>query len=154
MTVPAADDARDADAHGLSWTLLTLARLATERTRDEMPVGAVLVLYHLRRSGSMRITELATLVGLDISTISRRVGALEEEGLVERVGDPADARAALIGLTPAGADRLALFSARRQAALDELVAAWSPEDLATFSRLAALLRDSLDETLRGERRTR
>lgn len=140
------------DAHSLSWTLLSLARLTTERTRDDMPVGAVVVLYWLRRLGPSRVTDVAEVVALDASTVSRRISGLQDAGLVARVNDPADARAWLVEITEAGAQRLALFEQHRREALEELVSAWDPEDLTTFTQLATRLHDSVEQSVRSQRR--
>ena len=49
-----------------------------------------------------RLTELADRAGVTKQTASLLVAALEREGLVERVPDPADGRARLIQLSPRG----------------------------------------------------
>jgi DNA-binding MarR family transcriptional regulator len=52
--------------------------------------------------GGSRLTELAEQAQVTKQTASLLVAALEEEGLVERVPDPADGRARLIRFTPTG----------------------------------------------------
>lgn len=52
--------------------------------------------------GGSRLTELAEQAQVTKQTASLLVAALEEEGLVERVPDPADGRARLIRFTPKG----------------------------------------------------
>jgi DNA-binding MarR family transcriptional regulator len=52
--------------------------------------------------GGIRLTELAEQAQVTKQTASLLVAALEQEGLVERVPDPADGRARLIRFTQAG----------------------------------------------------
>jgi DNA-binding MarR family transcriptional regulator len=62
------------------------------------------VLYALSSAPEgLRITELGEDVLLTQPGMSRLVARLEARGLVQRVDDPADARACRIQLTPAGA---------------------------------------------------
>ncbi|HEX6959362.1 MAG TPA: MarR family transcriptional regulator [Ferrovibrio sp.] len=60
------------------------------------------VLAALRERGGQRLTELAQRTSIEISTLSRVVGAMEAAGLVSRGRDEADARAIAIRLTAAG----------------------------------------------------
>jgi DNA-binding MarR family transcriptional regulator len=61
------------------------------------------VLYALSSApDGLRITELGADVLLTQPGMSRLVARLEARGLVQRVGDPADARACRITLTPTG----------------------------------------------------
>ena len=62
------------------------------------------VLYALSSAPEgLRITELGEDVLLTQPGMSRLVARLEARGLVDRIGDPGDARASRIRLTPAGA---------------------------------------------------
>lgn len=58
------------------------------------------VLLHLDEP--RRITELASANSCDPSSASTMIQRLERDGLVVRVVDPADARARLVELSPAG----------------------------------------------------
>jgi DNA-binding MarR family transcriptional regulator len=50
----------------------------------------------------VRTTELASALALKSSTVSRHLARLEQLGLVQRTGDPADARASLLTLSQDG----------------------------------------------------
>ena len=50
----------------------------------------------------MRVADLADFAGLDASTVSRHVKALEDDGLVARDTDPDDRRAASVRITDRG----------------------------------------------------
>ena len=71
------------------------------RSRDISLTGAA-TLGTLERTGPRRITELAMSEGGTQPAMTALVIALERHGLVSRQPDPADQRAVLVGLTPAG----------------------------------------------------
>lgn len=79
-----------------------LARLA-RGGYFEIRIPHVAFLAHMTSEGR-RLTEFAELMQLTKSAVSQLVTQLEHQGLVERVPDPRDGRAALIRAAPA-ADR-------------------------------------------------
>ncbi len=60
------------------------------------------VLATVCRRGPLRLSELAELEGLNPTMLSRVIAELGARGLVRRVADPDDRRAALVDATPAG----------------------------------------------------
>jgi len=67
----------------------------------EVTVAQARIAQRIADDGS-RLTDLADQAQVTKQTASLLVAALEHEGLVERVPDPADGRARLIRLTPRG----------------------------------------------------
>lgn len=86
--------------------------------------GSVL-LARLEELQPVRLSQLASAAGIDISTASRQVARLVEQGYVDRTADPADGRATLHRLTESGAQ------VRRQ--LRRAVSAWMGEALSGLS---------------------
>jgi DNA-binding MarR family transcriptional regulator len=74
--------------------------------RQGLSLTAAATLTTLRRSGPSRLTELAVTEGVSQPSMTALVGRLVDQGLVQRRTDPADRRAVLIALTPAGSDLL------------------------------------------------
>ena len=67
----------------------------------ERPAMTILII--LNAAGEpLRIGEIANRMQVEGPHVTRQVQALEKDGLVERVVDPADARARLIALTSRG----------------------------------------------------
>jgi DNA-binding MarR family transcriptional regulator len=99
--------------------------------------GRVSVLFVLAKLGPMRASELAREVALDLSTVSRHLRALEDEGHVGRSADPADKRAFQVGLTERGHDFVHEFWRVRVAAVHEALAqaGWSGGDVQALSEL-------------------
>jgi DNA-binding MarR family transcriptional regulator len=99
------------------------------------------VLYALASAPQgLRMTEMCDDVLLTQAGISRLVGRLEKRGLVERSGDPDDARAYRIRMTAAGIDvqrRIGRAHARQVA--HAMTRALDIEQLRTLRDLSVLL---------------
>src|SRR5512141_319893 len=72
---------------------------AAARAGVEIDRSGSWLLARLALDGPMRLSDLAALQGVDISTTSRQVKTLLERGLVERGGHPTDGRSALLVVT-------------------------------------------------------
>ena len=105
------------------------------------------IMCKLADEGPQRLGALATSFGLDPSTITRQVQALEEIGLADRRTDPSDRRASILDLTENGRDVLDQTRARRRDKLQEALADWSESDLTDFGRLLKEFNASLDRLL-------
>lgn len=69
-----------------------------------LSAGLASALGTLAVSGPMRLRDLAAAEGVTPPTMSRIVASLEASGYLARTVDPADARAAVLDLTPSGRD--------------------------------------------------
>ncbi len=96
-------------------------------------------LVTLSERGELRLSDLAQLMTLDVSTASRQVRGLEDAGLVVRRGDPDDRRAALLALTPAGERALQIQLEVRTGLLGDAMADWTDSDRDTLRRLLSRL---------------
>lgn len=105
------------------------------------PSGAA-ILGRLDELGPARLSTLATVLCLDLSTVSRQVPALERQGWVGRERDPEDHRAQLLDLTPLGREVLADVRMSRNDVLRRLLPDWTDQELQTFaSQLARFNND-------------
>ncbi len=91
----------------------------------------------------MSITGLATRLGLDATTVTRQVGAMETAGLVRRRRDARDARVSLIELTALGRRRMESVRRARADRIGRLVADWSDADVARFGALLGRLNGAM-----------
>jgi len=73
-------------------------------------------------------SQIAEALGLDRTTVTYLVDAMEQRGLAARQRDPADRRAHVIALTQAGVERLAALAPAVRAARDELLAPLSADE--------------------------
>jgi DNA-binding MarR family transcriptional regulator len=101
---------------------MRLARVVRRAdTGLRMPAARLSALATLAAHGPMRPGDLAAREQVSPPTLSRTLALLSEAGLVGRTTDPADQRATLLTVTPAGYDVLArVRAARTQLLLDRL----------------------------------
>jgi DNA-binding MarR family transcriptional regulator len=97
--------------------------------------------------GPQRLGPFATAFGLDPSTITRQVQALEKAGLAVRTPDPADRRASILDLTPEGVDVLKRTREFRRRRLEEALRDWSDADKQKFGELLEKFNISMDKML-------
>ena len=102
------------------------------------------IMAKLADEGPQRLGALASAFGLDPSTITRQVQALEELGMASRETDQTDRRASILDLTPQGRETLERTREHRRARLQEALTDWAPEDLESFARLLRDFNASLD----------
>jgi DNA-binding MarR family transcriptional regulator len=114
-----------------------------------MEPSAYGLLTIIRQKGTIRLTALASSIGITKPSVSRQIALLESIGLVYKEADPGDGRAQSIGLTVKGEEKMhQVQDARRQVLLERL-ADWQPEEvhkLADYmSKLNAAYGDSPTE---------
>lgn len=91
------------------------------------------VLARLDREGPVRLTALAAGAGVSQPAMTELIQRLGKQGLVTRVSDPADGRAALVGMADAGRTLLAELRQARYERLAGLLEALPVEDEATLA---------------------
>jgi DNA-binding MarR family transcriptional regulator len=123
-----------------------MQRLKQAQHDDPVDRSAIIMLARLREHGSMRLSDLAGELGLDVSTVSRHARTLEDRGYVTRADDPADGRAVRLTLTQPGQTVLDTAFANRRAWLDRCLADWSPAERADLTRQLARLTEALGQT--------
>jgi DNA-binding MarR family transcriptional regulator len=101
------------------------------------------ILCRLADEGPQRLGLLASAFGLDPSTITRQVQALEKAGLVVRHADPDDRRASILDLTEEGKVTLAHTRAYRRERLEEVLDDWPDHDREELARLLTKVNDSI-----------
>jgi DNA-binding MarR family transcriptional regulator len=91
-------------------------------------------------TGPVRLSDLATSLELDLSTVSRQVRQLVDTGLVTRHADPDDGRATLLSLSRRGCQVLQAVRSARRDVLARTLSGWSAADCqqlaAAVTRLA------------------
>jgi DNA-binding MarR family transcriptional regulator len=91
---------------------------------------SVLALVRLR--GPLGLAELTELEGLNPTMLSRIVRALDERGLIRRLPDPTDLRAARVEITPEGALIHERVRERRTSVLSECLSRLPAETTETL----------------------
>jgi DNA-binding MarR family transcriptional regulator len=142
-----------------SLTQVGRAILRLEVPSDALPDGVAIsrtghwLLVRVSESAPVRLSEIADSVELDVSTVSRQVRDLVVAGLLAKVPDPADGRAALLSLTERGAAVLEAVSEARRRVLAEAIADWTDEERTALAdgllRLGAGLQHARDDDERN-----
>jgi DNA-binding MarR family transcriptional regulator len=93
------------------------------------------LIRRLEGSDPIRASDLAALMSLDLSTISRQIATLETQGLVERHPDPLDGRASLLTLSERGRSVSARVCAARRELFGEFLSEWPGRDVERLAQL-------------------
>ena len=116
-----------------------LRRLRREDEKTGLSPARLSALSVVVFGGPMRISDLARAEQVKTPTITPVVAALERDGLITRVVDERDARAAVLRATPKGQMLMTEGRARRVAALAAELRTLAPKDQALLRRAASLM---------------
>jgi DNA-binding MarR family transcriptional regulator len=115
------------------------------------------VLGIVAHRGPLGLAELTELEGLNPTMLSRVIGKLDTFGLIQRLRDPHDFRAARVEATPDGQQAWQRISAQRAKIISQCVAGLPAEqEVALAGALPALenLAERLQAALRRDRQSR
>jgi DNA-binding MarR family transcriptional regulator len=118
-------------------------RIRQTQHNDPVDKASLLVLWRVSEHGSPRPSEVAGEIGLDLSTISRHIRALEQGGYLVKAADPDDRRACRVTITPLGTELVQQAWERRIATIAAAVREWPEQDRDTLTRLLTRLTDDL-----------
>ena len=119
------------------------ARAVAREVHPRLEPANFPLLVVLGRDGAQRLSTLREVLGLDTSTVSRQIDAVERMGLVRRVPDPADARARLVELTEEGRTRLEHQRREHLRRLHEALATWPEDEIRVLTRMLRRLGDGV-----------
>jgi DNA-binding MarR family transcriptional regulator len=100
---------------------------------------SVAALATIERHGPLTPSEIAAIERVKRPTITRTLGCLEREGLIDRATDPADGRSSLVSVNAAGRERLRRLRRRKNAYLARRMRDLSPEEIETLERATEIL---------------
>jgi DNA-binding MarR family transcriptional regulator len=131
---PPDDDANECIGELLDQAMDLTARFLSDRA--DLSASAAFVLNRVCREGPVRLTALAAKEGISQPSMTQLVQRLERQGLVTRLADPGDGRAALIGITGHGQTLLDDRKRIRRERLTQLLATLTPEEDSTLQQSA------------------
>ena len=128
-------------AHLRTAIVRTARRLRQEAAAETagLTPTSVAALATIERHGPLTPSEIAEIERVKRPTITRTLGCLEGEGLIDRAADPADGRSALVSVNAAGRDRLRRLRSRKNAYLARRMRDLSAEEVETLERAAEIL---------------
>jgi DNA-binding MarR family transcriptional regulator len=100
---------------------------------------SVAALATIERHGPLTPSEIAEIERVKRPTITRTLGCLEREELIDRAPDPADGRSALVSVNAAGRERLRRLRGRKNAYLARRMRDLTAEEVETLERAAEIL---------------
>jgi DNA-binding MarR family transcriptional regulator len=121
--------------------------LSTSSGEVALERSAYGIMCKLADEGPQRLGALASTFGLDPSTITRQVQALEEMDLANRSTDKSDRRASILDLSDTGRQVLEETRRHRRERLQLALSDWPEADLTEFARLLGEFNLSLDRLL-------
>lgn len=123
---PTEEVASDCVGKLLDYAMDLAARFLTDRA--DLSASAGFAMNRVCREGPLRLTALAAKEGISQPSMTQLIQRLERQGLVTRLADPDDGRAALIGITGHGQDVIDDRTRIRRHRLKELLATLSTEE--------------------------
>ena len=93
----------------------------------------------IERHGPLTPSEIADIERVKRPTITRTLGCLEREGLIDRTQDPSDKRSALVAINGAGRERLRRLRKRKNAYLARRMRDLTDAEVETLERAAEIL---------------
>jgi len=151
------DDALQQVEHQLSllWRRArSISHQLSRQVHPDMEPAAYGLLTIIRREGPIRLTDLASCIGVGKPSVSRQIAFLESIGLVYKEADPQDGRAQSIRLTEKGEEKMHQVQDARRQVFRERLGEWPLEDVQTLAdymgRLNAVYGESIikDATLK------
>ncbi|MGV1766824.1 MarR family winged helix-turn-helix transcriptional regulator [Rhizobium rhizogenes] len=115
-----------------------IGRLAIQNVAPGLELSHLDVIDAVRRaegSGEVTVGTIAEILRIDPSRASRIVAEMVTRGVLRRKASQADARRIVVVLTTLGQRLLAEIQAQKFALIESILADWSAEDIAVFSRL-------------------
>jgi DNA-binding MarR family transcriptional regulator len=100
----------------------------------------------LEATGPLSVTELAARLGLDATTVTRQVAAMERRALLQRRSDPSDGRVSLIELSSKGRRTMHAVRRTRQTRVRDLFADWPTQDQREFGQLLGRFNDAIRDS--------
>ena len=131
--------------------LFQAMRQHAPRLHPAVDATAYPVLFTLE-GGPKRVSVLAECVHSDVSTVSRQASTMAQHGLVEKLPDPDDRRAAMLSLTPEGKALIERLRTQRGEWFRSMLQDWEQSEveqlITLLDRFAGALESSRDQMIK------
>jgi DNA-binding MarR family transcriptional regulator len=111
----------------------SLSHQLSRQVHPDMEPAAYGLLSIIRTEGPIRLTELASCIGVGKPSVSRQIAFLESIGMVYKEADPQDGRAQSIRLTPKGEEKMHQVQDARRQVFRERLGEWPLEEIQTLA---------------------
>ncbi|WP_427174179.1 MarR family winged helix-turn-helix transcriptional regulator [Arthrobacter sp. 92] len=117
----------------------SISQQLSRQVHPDMEPAAYGLLTVIRREGPIRLTDLASCIGVGKPSVSRQIAFLESIGLVSKDADPLDRRAQAIRLTPRGEEKMHQVQDARREVFRDRLGEWPVEELQALAKYMAKL---------------
>lgn len=124
-------------------------RRSSPRPHRALDRAAYVILRFLQEAGPQNVSAVATRLNLDGSTVTRQIGALHRDGLVERTPDPQDGRGSVVSATAKGLTQVDAVSKARREIYDTVLSGWSARERQDLAGTLERLTRDMDAYLKG-----
>jgi DNA-binding MarR family transcriptional regulator len=148
--------AQEGDALDLVETEMAVLARALERLHRRSEIyrdldrASYLIARTLQTTGPVSINSLASVLGLDATTVTRQVATMEIAQLLRRRVDPNDGRVSLISLAHTGLRKMRAVQVARKERIAKLLHDWPENDRRELGRLLARFNDELSRDITHE----
>jgi DNA-binding MarR family transcriptional regulator len=148
--------AQDVDALDLVETEMAVLARALERLNRRSEIyrdldrASYLIARTLETTGPVSIKNLASVLGLDATTVTRQVATMEVAQLLRRRVDPYDGRVSLISLAQTGLRKMRAVQVARKERIAKLLHDWPENDRRELGRLLARFNGELSRDIAHE----
>jgi DNA-binding MarR family transcriptional regulator len=145
--------ANEGDALDLIETEMAVLARALERLQRRSEIyrdldrASYLIARTMEITGSVSINRLASVLGLDATTVTRQVATMEATRLVVRRADRNDGRVTLVSLSENGRRKMRAVQLARKERVERLLVGWSENDRRELGRLLAKFNDELSRDI-------
>jgi DNA-binding MarR family transcriptional regulator len=139
----AATQVRQAAARLTWWTGRGDVRRRLLGAVGELSANDAWLLGAIVAAGSIRVSDVARMQGVDKSTISPQLRRLEQRGLLARTTDPSDGRVVLVRATDKGHRWQDELDTAGAAVFAEVLRRWTPADVTALATLLTRFAEQL-----------
>jgi len=127
--------------------LPAMQKMLNREAGFEVRRGDYAILAYLDANGPASVSDVALSVGVEVSTVSRAIRDMGDEGFLERRKGE-DQRQMIVGLTEAGRERMLTLRAVRERMFSTLLEDWPGDEIGQLGDLMTRLSDDFDAYLR------
>ncbi|GHO45846.1 MarR family winged helix-turn-helix transcriptional regulator [Ktedonospora formicarum] len=127
------------------------ARLADQKLSTKLSDSRLRLLLAVEDAGQIRMSDLATSLGIRARTVTALVDALEQEDMLSRLPDPTDRRATLLVLTKAAQAHFQQVRLLQQQLSEDVLASLTADERVQLDLLLKRLQHVLTRKMRAER---
>ncbi|MEU4216498.1 MarR family transcriptional regulator [Actinoplanes sp. NPDC026623] len=124
-------------------------RRSSPRPHRALDRAAYVILRSLQEGGPQNVSSVAERLNLDGSTVTRQVGALHRDALVERSADPDDGRGTVIAATAKGLAQVEAVSLARRELYATVLKDWTSDERRDLALALERLTRAMDAYLKG-----